>query len=660
MQDKLKKNIFRAALILIPVTIILLLEIILRITGYDDELNYVSQIERNGKNYYTMNQLVGKRYFGKDRLYYRKGAHDYFEVNKQPNTIRIFCLGASTMAGFPYEYNAIPSEFLRERLAKAFPQKNIEVINTAIAATNSFTVLQFEKQLIDYKPDLFIVYMGQNEFYGVYGVGSTISIGKSRWLIKTYLWLSQFKTFLLVKDAVNTLTGFFKKEKPEKDKILMEQMAENNSIGINSPDYNTAVNTFKENYKEVVEIAKDNNIPIIISTLVINKGDLKPFVSIHSKNVTDSLKKEWETHYNLGVENMKNESYQNAAEDFDKAINIDSLPAKVHYELGKCYESLGDYNKALKQLTTSADLDGLRFRAPSEFNNIIRKLSSELNVPLADVQKNFQDDSEHGIVGNNLLVDHVHPNVKGYFLMAESWFNTIQKDKQLGLDPVLTESDSSLWNEAPVTYLDSLIGELKIRELKNRPPFQKEDKGLDFVPESYAENIAYQYTVIHRFSWGNAHLEMAKQYFNKHDYSRAIREFKAILLIDDKNPEILKLTGDMYFYKKQFFKAESYYQTAFTISNNSIVEYKLGITENQIGKFNSAINYLNDCLERNNNSVQKFNPEEKKDIYYNLAIAYFNNRDFNNAKRNIDLVLKIDPQNKDAEKMLVMINKYKD
>ena len=659
MQDKLKKNIFRATLIFFPVTVILLLEIILRITGYDNDLNYISTIERNGKNYYTMNQLVGKRYFGKNRLYYRKGSHDFFEVNKQPNTFRVFCFGASTMAGFPYEYNAIPSEFLRERLSAAFPQKNIEVINTAIAATNSFTVLQFEKQLVDYKPDLFIVYMGQNEFYGVYGVGSTISIGKSRWLIKTYLWLSQFKTFLLVKDGVNSIIGIFKKEKPEKDKILMEQMAENNSIGMNSSDYNTAVNTFRENYKEVIEIAKENNIPIMISTLVTNKGDLKPFVSMHSKNLTDSLKKEWNIYYNLGTENLKNVKYKDAAEDFNRAISIDSMPAKAHYELGKSFEGLGDYHKALKQLTTSADLDGLRFRAPSEFNNIIKKLSNEFNVPLADVQKDFQDDSEHGIIGNNLLVDHVHPNVKGYFLMAKSWFNTIKKDKLLRLDAALKVVDSLLWNEAPVTYLDSLIGKLKIRELKNRPPFQKVDKGLDFVPESYAENVAYQYTVAHRFSWGNAHLDMAKQNFKKHDYSNAIRELKAILLIDDSNPDILKLTGDMYFYKKQFFKAESYYQNAFTISNNSIVEYKLGITENQIGKFTSAINYLNDCLQRNNSNEQKFSSEEKKDIYYNLAIAYVNNRNFDKAKNNLDLVLKMDPENKDAKKMLGVIYKLK-
>ncbi len=119
---KSKKFLFRIILILFPVILFLMIELSLRIFGYADDLDFVSKIDRNGKEYYTINQLVGKRYFNKDRMYYRKGSHDFFEVNKSPQTIRVFCLGASTMAGFPYEYNAIPSEFLRDRLNQRIPR----------------------------------------------------------------------------------------------------------------------------------------------------------------------------------------------------------------------------------------------------------------------------------------------------------------------------------------------------------------------------------------------------------------------------------------------------------------------------------------------------------------------------------------------------------
>ena len=663
-----KKNIFRIILILLPLIILSILELSLRIIGYDNDLKIVSTIERNGKNYYTMNQLVGKRYFGKDRLYYRKGSHDFFEVNKRPNTIRVFCFGASTMAGFPYEYNAIPSEFLRDRLVEAFPKKNIEVINTAIAATNSFTVVQFAKKLADYKPDLFIVYMGQNEFYGVYGVGSTISIGKSRWMINTYLWLGQFKTFLLIKDLINSVTGLFNSGNPGKNKILMEEMAKNNSIGLNSEDYKTAVNTFRENYKEVIEIAKKNKIPIIISTLVSNQADLKPFVSIHSQSVNDSLRNKWDLFYNEGIKSFVKGDYQNAVNNFSKAVSIDSIPADAHYQLGKCFEKLGDFNFAREEFESAKDLDGLRFRAPSEFNKVIRNLSSNLNVALADVKKEFQKKSINGIIGDNLLADHVHPNIKGYFLMAKSWFNTVRGNNLLGLSIIngfgtqtnnSEKNDSLLWQESSVTNLDSTIGSLKILELRNRPPFKKTDNKFNFNPGNFIEEIAYRYDVQHKISWGNAHLEAAKEYFNRNDYASALRDLKAVLITDEDNPSILKLIGDMYFNLKLYPKAKLNYSKAFSISNNQFIEYKLGLTEYYLGKIDLAIQYFNDCLEQNNYSSQKFNSEELINIHYYSALANITVPDYEKATKELEAILDIDPVNRKAAAMLYQIKNQK-
>ncbi len=374
---------------MIPIILFVLIELALRIFGYADDLEFVSKVERNGKEYYTINQLVGKRYFNKDRMYYRKGSHDYFEVNKSPQTIRVFCLGASTMAGFPYEYNAIPSEFLRDRLTTSFPGKNIEVINTAIAATNSFTVDEFANELVQYKPDLFIIYMGQNEYYGVYGVGSTISVGKNRSLIKIYLWLQNFKTFILLKNIINSVSGWFGLDNQQENKVLMEEMA-NTSIKYDSDDYKTGVHTFRENYHEVINTARENNIPVLISSLVRNENSLPPFVSFHSDGLSDSLKNRSENLFKSGVDSMNAGKYSVAEDLFTRAITDDPMPANFHYGLAKCLEESGRYKEAEAQYSLAADLDGLRFRAPSEFNRIIFSLGSEYKIPVADVRQMFK------------------------------------------------------------------------------------------------------------------------------------------------------------------------------------------------------------------------------------------------------------------------------
>jgi tetratricopeptide (TPR) repeat protein len=651
-----KKNVFRFILVLIPFFLFFLLEVILRITGYEDELNFVSKLERNGKEYYTINQLVGKRYFGKDRLYYRKGSHDYFEVNKSPNTIRVFCFGASTMAGFPYEYNAIPSEFLRDRLVAALPGKNIEVINSAIAATNSFTVDEFADVLAKYKPDLFVVYMGQNEFYGVYGVGSTISAGKNRWIIKTYLWFGQFKTFLLLKNIINSVEGLFNSNNTKSNKILMEEMA-NNSIKYNSDDFKTAVNTFRDNYEEIINIAHNNNIPILISTLVTNENDIQPFVSFHSETLNDSLKSRSEKLYQLGLNEMKADSNGSAIKYLSQSLSIDSIPADVHYQLGKCYERLDKFSEAEKQLSLANDLDGLRFRAPSEFNSIIEKLGSQYDVPVAEVKKEFKHNSKNGFIGSGLLVDHVHPNIKGYFLLAKTWFQTIKNNKLLGLTPGIIENDSLMLKKTSVTPLDSLIGVIKILELRSRPPFSGKDEKLNFQPHNNIERVAYQYVVQHQPSWAEAHLNAMKYYLSKGSFSDALNELRAILVSDEDNPMVLKLAGDMSLQLNLYDEAEIYYGRAEKNNANQFIEYKLAKTELLLGKPDLAIQFFKSSLERNEQSTDRFNSSELEDIFFELAQAYNKQEDYEKAIDVLKKLLNINPSDKKATELLARIQK---
>ncbi len=654
-----KQNIFRLILVLIPFIILILLEAILRLTGYGTDLSIVAAINRNDKNYYTMNQLVGNRYFDENRLFYRKGSHDYFEVNKSPNTVRVFCFGASTTAGFPYEYNAIPSEFLRDRLIDALPGKNIEVINTAIAATNSYTVAEFVNELRSYKPDLFIIYMGQNEFYGAFGIGSTISIGGSRWLIKTYLWMQQFKTFQLIKSIISYLSSYFNAPHDEEDKLLMEQMVKNKSIKFHGSEYNTAINSFKDNYKEIIESAKENKIPIIISTLVTNEKDLPPFVSMHSIELKDSQKSKWYEYYNRGLTLIKNKDYKTALNYFEKTLSIDSLPADIHYQIGVCYYYLKNYKEAESQYKLAKNLDGLRFRAPSEFNEIIKQLASEYKVPVSDIDKNFGQDSPHEIIGNELLVDHVHPNIRGYFLLAKSWFQTIKNNHLIGISPALTENDSLLWLQSSVTSLDSLIGKIKIMKLKSRPPFSPGDSEFVFKPANSIEQIAYNYVTGSQVSWGMAHVMAAKEYLSKNELENALREYKAILITDETNTNLLSIIGDIYYQLKLYSNADASYKKAFLLEDNQYLRYRLGLTNINLKKPERALQYLNSCLTERNYNSRQFSPAEIENIRYNIALAYYQMDENNKALEGLSEVLKVNPSNKDALMLLKEINNKK-
>ena len=64
-------------------------------------------------------------------------------------------------------------------------------------------------EIIENQPDLILIYAGHNEFYGALGVASAESIDKIRWIVKIYLQLNHFKTFILIKNMIGKIFIIF-------------------------------------------------------------------------------------------------------------------------------------------------------------------------------------------------------------------------------------------------------------------------------------------------------------------------------------------------------------------------------------------------------------------------------------------------------------------
>lgn len=354
---------------------------------------------------------------------------------------------------------------------------------------------------------------------------------------------------------------------------------------------------------------------------------------------------------------MKDNHYEEAINYFKISNTIDSTYAISHYEIAKCYYELGDHKNSKKHFLYANDYDGLRFRAPSEYNTIIRKLSSRFNVPLADVYNLFSQNSPNGIIGNELIIDHLHPNVRGYFLMAKSWFDTIIQKNVFKIKPkILSNPDSTFWYNAPITSLDSTIGELKILELKNKPPFKKHGSKFSFTPKNIVEQTAYNLTIKHTISWGQAHLNLANEYLQKNEYEKAIREFKAILSIDENNPNILIDLANVYFEIKDFHNSEKYYIKANSIIDDNRLKYKLGLVELKLNKSSLAIDLLQESISDYSNN--ELSSAELLDAKYQLALAYHK---INQNEISIEILkdlLKNNPKYSSALSLLEEIKKH--
>src|SRR5688500_20130638 len=142
----------------------------------------------NGQ-YLVANRGVARRWFVRERTP-PAPMMEPFAARKPERAFRVFVLGESSTAGFPYPRNGTFSRALRDMLRDVMPADSVEVINLGIAATNSYALVDMAREVLAQSPDAVLIYAGHNEYYGSLGAASTENIvGTSPAIKHAYHWM---------------------------------------------------------------------------------------------------------------------------------------------------------------------------------------------------------------------------------------------------------------------------------------------------------------------------------------------------------------------------------------------------------------------------------------------------------------------------------------
>ena len=483
-----KLLLFKVLAALFPFVLLVLLEFVLRFFHYGHNTDLFIK-DPYDDHYMVMNKYASDKFFS-DTANATKGNSELFQIDKAPNTFRIFVLGESTTIGYPYFHNGSFHRWLQYRLSRMYPDKNFEVINLSLTAVNSYTVLDFGKQLAQYQPDAVLIYTGHNEYYGALGVGSTSYIGSNRFLVQTLLKLRTLKVVQLFNNCIKKVSGEFASHKTADRETLMQRMASRQHIQLNSADYQAGVNQYDKNMTELCHLLNDEKIPTFLSTVVSNQKDQPPFIS-EGAGPNSAM-----GFYKAGQQAFAKADYLTAKQDFDKA----------------------------------KEMDELRFRAPEAINTIIRKLATEFpEVHLVDTKKEFEQYSPHGIVGNETILEHLHPNLHGYSIMSDAFFQAIQS-QHLITDTAETQlSYEQLVKEMPITKMDSLVGLIQITSLKTGWPFNQPIPA-DFKPDTSISGELAARIESAQVTWPAGMNQLFNYYKNSNDKQGALKIMKALCL----------------------------------------------------------------------------------------------------------------------------------
>jgi len=343
---------------------------------------------------------------------------------KPQNAYRIVVLGESAAMGDPdpaYGFSRYLEVMLRER----FPATKFEVVNTGMVAINSHVSLLIARDLAPYKPDFYLVYAGSNEVVGPYGPGTVLTAGSmSLPVIHASIFVRSSRIGQVLTDAG--------KQRAEWRGM---EMFLNKQVRANSPRMEPAYRNFSSNLKGIVDAAHTSGAHVLLSTIATNLRDSAPFGSLHREGLSPEALLSWNSLVDQGTSLERMGSFAEALPPYTSAAKIDDQFAELQFRIARCQLALGDFATAREHYLRARDLDVLRFRADSRINNAIRSIatSSGDNVQLLDTESLFAAESHDGIIGGELIYDHVHVTPLGSYLMARAAFEQIVKTFSQGM-----------------------------------------------------------------------------------------------------------------------------------------------------------------------------------------------------------------------------------
>ncbi|MDH3268616.1 MAG: SGNH/GDSL hydrolase family protein, partial [Ignavibacteria bacterium] len=441
--------------------------------------------------------IAGRYFFNTKDL--PQSNNDAFDIIKRENAFRVYVLGGSSAQGFPFSPNGTFSRYIRDRLELLYPENHIEVINIAITATNSYTIRDLLPGVLEQKPDLILIYAGHNEYYGAFGVGSNENVGNSINIVNFVIWFNKFKSVQLVRNGIYSIMSLFSSDtdkETQRGGTLMARIVKEQLIPIYSELFDSGLKQFEGNFKDLLQMTHATGVPVVIGTLVSNMKDQKPFISV--------------------------------------GIDPNEYADSVYFKARRQF-ILGNFKVADSLFRKAKDLDALRFRAPEKINEIIKRLAGKFNYYIVNVDSIFNSISPDGIVGNNLIVDHLHPSLTGYQLMGKIYFEAMQINSYLPISeqeqiPDL-EQDNVVVHNFAFSHLDSIVSEIRLTGLLNDWPFV-EKPDFSFIKNlqlnDRIDSISYKIAV-ENMNWEKGHREAADWYLRNKDYRNFANEFLVII-----------------------------------------------------------------------------------------------------------------------------------
>jgi tetratricopeptide (TPR) repeat protein len=621
-----KERIYKTIAVALPFLVVVLLEIALRMFQYGYNPAVIVPYPQNPE-YFVFNPHASNRFFLNSR-FAPSGNKELMRAKKDANTLRFFVLGESTTIGYPYFHNGSFHRWLLYRLLHTYPDKHFEIINLSLTAVNSYAVKSFAEEIVRYEPDAVLIYSGQNEYYGGLGVASAQTVGSNPRAVNILLGLRQFR---VVQWAMSLRRTPGNAENAETTR--MELMIGDRQIPYRSKLFDKGLQQFEYNMNATLHTLEKHRVPVFFSNIVSNIKDLPPFVSDETDTANDAMR---------------------------------------HYRAGQTACQNGDYGQARAHFTQAKETDLLRFRAPEALNGIVEDLCARYpQAYLVDSRQALEERAPHGLLGDELFVDHVHPNLKGYAVISEAFYAAIRASGILPA-PQQEMTDEALERDMPTSPVDSLAGALRIAQLKAHFPFYDSLYINKPIPEHTTEEQLAAKLFRREESWMDVHSALYNFYIMQRRLTETAKVAEGTALEFAEDPVFYEQTAMLYGQAGENETAAFYLRKSFNMQPSFEKAHYLTVFYLMLDRPEDALPALDYALAHpNGKMLEPLKPlvgqviELKKQLAANpadvallnrIAATYLRMENRDGAAKYVRQALQSEPDNREALEMNRMLN----
>ena len=336
-----------------------------------------------------------------------------FLVEKPDDEFRIFCIGGSTVQGRPWSIETSFSTWLEIGLNAVDSSKKWNAINCGGVSYASYRLAPIVEEVLQYDPDLIILMTGHNEFLEDRTYASVKST--PQWIRDSHEKLSSIRTYAFLRSKFVSSTEIDKEQLPENAEARLDFK---NGLKQYTRDDEWKTNVaihFEHNLRRMIKTTADSDVPMILMSPVNNLKDIRPFKSEYNSAWSEEETKEFVTKLNK-VENLSDDRIK--VEKLESLMRSNPRHAELHFALGHFYLQTGQNDLAKQQFILAKEEDICPLRITEPLLKVIKEVRSDSGISLVDLNEYFESQSESGIVGDESLVDHIHPSIHGHQQVA--------------------------------------------------------------------------------------------------------------------------------------------------------------------------------------------------------------------------------------------------